>query len=175
LLFLEETTKAIIESMLFVSQDPLSVEEIAIIIDIDAKEIRFAIEEIQKEYEKERHGFHLINVAGGFVFATKVQYEQYIEKLLKPLLNTLSHAALETLAIIAYKQPITRSEIELIRGVNVDKIVSTLVEKNLIEEIGRKEGPGRPIIYATTKDFLKYFGLNDLSQLPSMENFKAQD
>jgi len=174
LLFLEET-KAIIESMLFVSPDPLSIEEIANIINIDAKEICFAIEEIQKEYKKEYHGFHLIDVAGGFVFATKVQYEQYIEKLLKPQINTLSHAALETLAIIAYKQPITRSEIELIRGVKVDKIVNTLVEKNLIEEIGRKEGPGRPIIYATTKDFLKYFGLNDLSQLPSMENFKNQD
>jgi len=174
LLFCEET-KAIIESLLFVSTDPLSIEELACIIEIDAKDIVYIIEEIQKQYATDSHGFHLIEVGGGFVFATKVQHEQYIEKLLKPQVSSLSHAALETLAIIAYKQPITRSEIELIRGVNVDKIVSTLVEKNLIEEIGRREGPGRPIIYGTTKEFLKYFGLNDLSQLPSIENFKNQD
>ena len=83
----------------------------------------------------------------------------------------MSHAALETLAIIAYKQPITRSEIELIRGVKVDKIISTLVEKKLIEELGRKETPGRPILYGTTKEFLKYFGLKDLAELPALENF----
>lgn len=174
MLFADET-KAIIESLLFVSTEPLSVEEISKIISINPQEIRQLITEIQAEYQKDVHGFHLIEVAGGYLFATKVQYDQYIEKLIKPQLNNLSHAALETLAIISYKQPITRSEIEAIRGVKVDKIVSTLVEKNLIEEVGRKEGPGRPIIYATTKDFLRYFGLNDISELPKIENFVVDD
>jgi len=174
LLFSEET-KAIIESLLFVSTEPLSVQDIGKLIDLEKKDIQEIILEIQEEYEKDCHGFQLTQVAGGYLFTTKVQYEPYIEKLLKPQLNTLSHAALETLAIIAYKQPITRGEIEGIRGVKVDKIVSTLVEKKLIEEIGRKEGPGRPIIYGTTKEFLKYFGLNDISQLPKIEDIIGGD
>jgi segregation and condensation protein B len=167
LLFTDET-KAIIESLLFISTEPLSIQDLTKIIGHNPQDIQEIIAEIQEEYRKDYHGFHLVEVAGGFLFATKVQYDQYIEKLLKPQLSTLSQAALETLAIIAYKQPITRGEIEAIRGVKVDKIVSTLVEKNLIEEIGRKETPGRPILYGTTKDFLKYFGLADLSQLPTI-------
>jgi len=154
-----------------VSTEPLTIQDISKHIDLDPQDIQQIIFEIQEEYQKDSHGFHLTQIAGGFLFATKIHYDQYIEKLLKPQLNTLSHAALETLAIVAYKQPITRSEIEVIRGVKVDKIVSTLVEKSLIEEVGRKEGPGRPIIYGTTKDFLKYFGLSDLSQLPNIQSF----
>ncbi|MDK2822563.1 MAG: segregation and condensation protein [Clostridia bacterium] len=174
LLFLDET-KAIVESLLFVSNEPLSIKQLSEIININPDITQRIVEDLQAEYTKNYHGFHLIEVAEGFLFVTKPEYDLYIQKLFKPQLSTLSHAALETLAIIAYKQPITRSEIELIRGVKVDKIVNTLVEKNLIEELGRKEGPGRPIVYGTTKDFLKYFGLKDLSQLPSLENLKHQE
>jgi segregation and condensation protein B len=169
-LLFSEDTKAIIESLLFISSEPLSILELSQLVNIEPRDIEQIVLEIREEYEKATHGFHLVELAGGYIFATKEQYNPYIEKLLKPQLSTLSHAALETLAIVAYKQPVTRSEIEAIRGVKVDKIISTLVEKNLIEEVGRKEGPGRPIIYATTKEFLKYFGLKDLSQLPEYEN-----
>lgn len=168
-------TKAAIESLLFVSNEPLSIKQIKDLVDISEIEAIKVLEEIKEEYDKNYHGFQLLEVAEGFIFATKPEYESYIEQLLKPQLNNLSHAAVETLAIIAYKQPITRSEIELIRGVKVDKIINTLTEKNLIEELGRKEGPGRPIIYGTTKDFLKYFGLKDLSQLPPIEEFKINE
>lgn len=184
MLFSEET-KATIESLLFISPEPLTVTEISKLISIEPQDVEQIILEIQEEYEKVFHGFHLIEVAGGYMFATKAKFDPYIEKLLKPQLTTLSHAALETLAIVAYKQPVTRSEIEAIRGVKVEKIISSLVEKNLIEEVGRKEGPGRPILYGTTKEFLKYFGLKDLSQLPQFErlskkflsesNFKKED
>lgn len=163
--------KAVIESLLFVSNEPLNIEQISEITGINPGEISELIEEIARVYETDEHGFYLREVAGGFIFMTKPQFKNYIEKLYKPHLNSLSHAALETLAIIAYKQPITRSEIELIRGVKVDKIISTLVEKKLIEELGRKETPGRPILYGTTKEFLKYFGLKDLAELPALENF----
>ncbi|MFZ5943455.1 MAG: SMC-Scp complex subunit ScpB [Bacillota bacterium] len=165
MLFLEET-KAIIESLLFMSNEPLSLKQIEETTSFSQETIREVLGELKKEYDQTYHGFHVIEVAGGYLFATKPQYDRYIEKLVKPQFNNLSHAALETLSIIAYKQPITRSEIELIRGVKIDKIVSTLVEKNLIQELGRKEGPGRPIIYGTTNEFLLYFGLKDLSQLP---------
>lgn len=161
-----EDIKAAVESLLFISPEPLSVLDISKLVNIESQDVEQIILEIQEEYKKATHGFHLIELAGGYIFATKEKYEPFVEKLLKPQLSTLSHAALETLAIIAYKQPVTRSEIEAIRGVKVDKILTTLVEKNLIEEVGRKEGPGRPIIYGTTKDFLKYFGLKELSQLP---------
>jgi len=174
LLFPNET-KAAIESLLFVSNEPLSIKQIKDLVDISEIEAIKVLEEIKEEYDKNYHGFQLLEVVEGFIFATKPEYESYIEQLLKPQLNNLSHAAVETLAIIAYKQPITRSEIELIRGVKVDKIINTLTEKNLIEELGRKEGPGRPIIYGTTKDFLKYFGLKDLSQLPPIEEFKINE
>jgi len=174
LLFLEET-KAIIESILFVSNEPLTIKQISEIVKINLGITKKLLDELSLDYQKSSHGFHLIEVAQGFLFVTKPEYREFIEKLYKPQLNTLSHAALETLAIIAYKQPITRSEIELIRGVNVDKTISTLTEKNLVQELGRKDGPGRPIIYGTTKEFLKYFGLIDLSQLPVPANFIAEE
>lgn len=168
MLFPEES-KAIIEALLFVSTEPLSIEQITKITDIPAEEVQELIYNLQKKYAQEGHGFYIIEVANGFQFTTKSEYFSFVEKLYKPRLSSLSHAALETLAIIAYKQPITRSEIEAIRGVKVDKTINTLAEKKLVEEKGRKDSPGKPILFGTTNEFLQYFGLKDLSQLPSIE------
>lgn len=167
--------KAIIESLLFVSNKPLTVKEVAEIINVSEGQTKEILEEIYFEYQENNRGFTLAKLAHGYLFTTKKEHAPFIEKLYKPKLSNLSTAALETLAIIAYKQPVTRGEIELLRGVKVDKIIYTLVDRNLIEEMGRREGPGRPILYGTTGDFLQYFGLNDLSQLPLPDKFVPEE
>lgn len=164
-LFPDEAKNAI-EALLFVANEPLSVKIIAEILERSPYDVEVLLKEIKADCEKEERGFCLLEVAGGYSFVTRPEYAPYIEKLVKPRLNTLTQAALETLAIVAYKQPITRSEIDEIRGVKSDRALNTLVERTLIQEIGRKEGPGRPIVYGTTKDFLKHFGLKNLEELP---------
>lgn len=161
--------RAIIESLLFISNEPLSIKALAEIVGLEACDVLELVLEIKENLDQEIHGMTVLEVAGGYILATKAEYKPYIEKLYKPQLSTLSSAALETLAIIAYKQPITRGDIELLRGVKVEKIIQTLLSKGLIEEQGRKDSPGRPIIYGTTKQFLQYFGINDLSDLPKSE------
>jgi segregation and condensation protein B len=174
LLFTDDL-KAIIESLLFVSNKPLTVKEVSEIINLSQEETEKLLEDLYLEYQKNHRGFTLAKLAYGYLFITKKEHAPFIEKLYKPKLSNLSTAALETLAIIAYKQPITRSEIELLRGVKVDKIIYTLIDRNLIEEVGRREGPGRPILYGTTRDFLQYFGLNDISQLPHPEKYALEE
>ncbi len=170
-----DDTKGIIEALLFVSSEPLTPKTISEILERDMGDIIIALKEIKADCERENRGFCLMEVAGGFSFATRSDFAGYIEKLVKPRLNTLSQAALETLAIIAYKQPITRSEIDEIRGVKSDSSVNTLVERDLIQELGRKEGPGRPILYGTTPAFLKYLGLKSLEDLPANNEQDQQD
>lgn len=169
MLFSEEK-KAIIESLLFISVEPLAVEQIAEIVNLSREDVLVLLDEIKQDMEKPERGICLIEVANGFKMVTKEQYMEYVEKILKPQTTSLSHAALETLAIIAYKQPVTRAEIEQIRGVKVDGVLNNLMERSLIKEVGRKEGPGRPIVYGTTNEFLTYFGLKNLSELPSLED-----
>ncbi|HHY06086.1 MAG TPA: SMC-Scp complex subunit ScpB [Clostridia bacterium] len=163
-----DETKSIIEALLFVTNEPLTVKTMAEIIECPEYNIKVLLKEIKADCERERKGFCLKEVAGGYSFVTRPEYAPYIEKLVKPRLNTLTQAALETLAIIAYRQPVTKSEIDEIRGVNSDSAINTLLGRSLIEEVGRKEGPGRPILYGTTQNFLKYFGLKDLQELPEM-------
>lgn len=165
-LFPDEAKNAI-EALLFVANEPLSVKTIAEILERSPYDVEVLLKEIKADCEKEARGFCLLEVAGGFSFVTRPEYAPYIERLVKPRLSNLTQAALETLAIVAYKQPITRSEIDEIRGVQSDSALNTLMERTLIQEIGRKEGPGRPIIYGTTKDFLKYFGLKNIEELPA--------
>ena len=165
--------KAIVK-VYFVSNKPLTIKEVSEIINVSQEETKNLLEELYFEYQKKNRGFTLAKLARGYLFTTKKEHAPFIEKLYKPKLSSLSTAALETLAIIAYKQPITRSEIELLRGVKVDKIIYTLIDRNLVEEVGRREGPGRPILYGTTRDFLQYFGLNDLSQLPLPEKYALE-
>lgn len=158
----------IIESLIFVSEGPLSYEKIKKLLpDFETELIRKAISELIEEYETSKNSFCIREIAGGYQFRTKNEYKKWISLLIAPPQTKISKAALETLAIIAYKQPIIRSEIEHIRGVDSGGVLRILLEKNLVKILGRKEIPGRPLIYVTTKQFLETFGLKDLKSLPT--------
>lgn len=160
--------KAIVEAILLASPEPLTIKRIAEVIGLDEKDARILMDDLRKEYEQPGRGLYVQEMAGGFVLTTRPQYAEYVERLVQPRGKGLSHAALETLAIIAYRQPITKAEIEGVRGVKVDRAVETLLERGLIREVGRKDAPGRPALFGTTKDFLQYFGLKDLKDLPPL-------
>ncbi len=164
-----DDAKSIIEALLFVANEPMPAKLIAEIINRDEEEVIALLKDVRADCERDRRGFYLVEVAGGYSYATRPEYADYVEKIVKPRLSSLSQAALETLAIIAYGQPITRSEIDEIRGVKSDSAVYTLLERGLIEEVGRKDGPGRPALFATTPGFLKYLGLKTLEDLPQLK------
>jgi segregation and condensation protein B len=166
---------SIIEALIFSSEDPLTSQDIIKAvkgidgddIQITQEDIDMCIENLNEKYDEQKLAFSIIRIAGGFIFATKSEYAKYIGFLSsEKSKRRLSQAALETLSIIAYKQPITKPELESIRGVNSDYILNTLLEKNLITISGRADSVGRPLLYGTTDEFLKYFGLNKLSDLP---------
>ncbi len=160
--------KYIIESLLFVSDTPLTMAQLKNILDdADANAVRGAVDELMAEYRQRDGGFILKEVAGGFQFRTQSRYNDWIKRLVKPHAPRLSKAALETLAIIAYNQPIIRNDIEHIRGVDSGGVIRMLMERKLIRVLGRMEIPGRPLIYATTKHFLEVFELKDLKDLPT--------
>ena len=163
-----EPIKNIIESLLLVASEPLTVDRIKSIIDqADKKEIKNALDKLASEYEIRKGGFFLREVAGGFQIRTRPEYREWIKRLIQPKPIRLSKAALETLAIIAYKQPIIRNDIEHIRGVNCGGILRMLLERKLVRVLGRKAIPGRPLVYATTKEFLEVFELKNLEDLPT--------
>ncbi|MCK9210087.1 MAG: SMC-Scp complex subunit ScpB [Ignavibacteriaceae bacterium] len=166
---------SVIEALIFSSDEPLKIDEIIKAIKgIDGEEIAITGEDIEEtvtqinqQLEEQQRPFRIMKIAGGFSFSTKHEYAKYIGYLsTEKSKRRLSQSALETLAIIAYKQPITKPEIEMIRGVNADYIMNTLLEKSLISINGRAETVGRPLLYGTTDEFLKYFGLNKLTDLP---------
>ncbi len=160
--------KNIIEALLFVADEPLSVERLRQTVGpVEGAEIHAALSQLQAEIEERRGGFALVEVAGGFQFRTRPEYGPWVKRLLDPRPVRLSKAALETLAIIAYKQPIIRAEIEHLRGVDCGGVLRQLLERKLIRVLGRREIPGRPLIYATTKRFLEVFDLKDLNDLPT--------
>ena len=163
-----DNIKHIIESLLFVAEEPLSVDRFKKALDNDnTEEIRTTLRKLGEEYEARKGGFYLREVAGGYQLRTRPEYNQWVKKLLQPKPPRLSKAALETLAIVAYKQPIIRSSIEHIRGVDCGGLLRMLLERNMIRVLGRKEIPGRPLIYGTTKRFLEVFDLKDLKDLPT--------
>lgn len=169
-----ENLKQIIESLIFVSETPLSADRLkAILEDVDRRDILLALAELRGEYEDRQGGFVLREVAGGFQFRTHPDCSEWIKKLLKPSPTRLSRAALETLAIIAYKQPIIRADIEHIRGVDSGGVLRLLLERKLIRVLGRKDIPGRPMIYGTTKEFLELFNLKNLGDLPSPKEISS--
>ncbi|MFC1576131.1 SMC-Scp complex subunit ScpB [Candidatus Omnitrophota bacterium] len=169
-------TKKIVEALLFVSQKPLTMEDIRQALDgMDENEIKSAIEELRAEYASHDRSFGIAELAGGYQIITNPEFAPWIGKLFRRDDVKLSVPALETLAIIAYKQPLTRGEMERIRGVNVDGVLKTLIDKNLIRIRGRKDAPGRPIAYGTTEEFLKRFGLKGLEQLPKLRDFTEHD
>jgi segregation and condensation protein B len=163
-----ENIKGILEALLFVADEPLSMERLKkILAPAENREIRAALEELTQEYTDRRGGFTLDPVAGGFQFRTRPDHNEWIRKLIEPKPVRLSKAALETLAIIAYKQPVIRSDIEHIRGVDSGGVIRALLERKMIRVLGRREIPGRPLIYATSRKFLEVFGLKDLKDLPT--------
>jgi segregation and condensation protein B len=167
--------KALLEALIFVSPAPLHLKKIFEVVGegYSQKDIEAALSRLQAEYDTPERGIYLQEVADGFQFRTKPRYSEWIKKLKKIGPSRLGRAAVETLAIIAYKQPMTKGEIEHLRGVEVDGIVRSLLEKNLIRILGRKEIPGRPILYGTTQRFLELFELKDLSSLPSLEEIRS--
>lgn len=163
--------KAIVESLLFAAGDEgLTIKQLMHVLDMEQLEVEQLIDELIKNYRKDKtSGISIIEIAGTYQFATKKEHSEYLKKLVEsPHASTLSQAALETLAIIAYKQPITRAEIEEIRGVKTERPLHTLSAKALIKEVGRAEGAGRAILYGTTKEFLDHFGLKNIGELPPL-------
>lgn len=164
-----QKSRAALECLLFVSGQPVSPDTLARVLKVSEGEVEKLIRELQGLYEREGHGLQIRKVAGGYQMCTRPEYAPYIEDFLKPELPSLSRAALETLAIIAYRQPITKAEIERLRGVKVDGVLATLLDRGLVKEVGRKDTPGRPILYGTTSLFLEHFGLESLKELPPLE------
>lgn len=168
--------KSSIESLLFVSGDPLTLKDISNALEVSAKTIKEILDEMMNEYDEEKRGIKLISINGEFQLVTKAENSNYIQKLLKKnKRQSLSQASLESLAIIAYKQPITRVDIDEIRGVKSESAMQRLLEKDLIKEVGRLEVPGRPILYGTTEEFLRQFGLRELNELPSLDLYKDEE
>ncbi|MEJ2586310.1 MAG: SMC-Scp complex subunit ScpB [Deltaproteobacteria bacterium] len=176
---MESSLKLIIEALLFASESPLTAREIHNCLpDASVSDIKAALNELQAEYEDMNRSFALKEVAQGYQIRTKSQYAPHVLKMIRSSPARLSRAAMETLAIIAYKQPIIRQEVERFRGVDVGGILRTLLEKGLIRIVGRKDLPGRPLIYGTTRRFLEVFDLKDLQSLPKLteiEEFESNE
>ena len=170
-----KSAKLVIEALLFSTDKPLTLEQLKSALDLqDKDEVRFSIDELKSEYENSNRGIRIAEVAGGFQMITAPVFVHFLRKLYKDRrVERLSKPALETLAIIAYKQPITKTEIVSLRNVNIDGVMEKLIDKNLIRLVGRKKSPGRPFVFGTTRRFLEYFGLRSLDELPKMENFSS--
>ncbi len=168
--------KPVIEALIFATEAPLTIDKLCdILVEEERDDIRSAILNLQKEYNKSERGIYLAEVAGGYQFRTKKEYADFIRKLAKSSIFKFSKPALETLAIIAYRQPITRSEIEYLRGVESGGVLKTLLEKNIIRILGKKNIPGKPLIYGTSRKFLEIFNLKDLKSLPALREISELD
>ncbi len=168
-----EDSKAIIEAIIFSSENPVLIDKIREVLpDVEKVEISRLLMELVDEYEKRSGGFLLLEVAGGFQFRTRPDLGYWINKFLKGKPAILSRAAVETLAVVAYKQPVLKSEIDRFRGVDSGSSLKGLLDRKLVRIMGRKDVPGRPIMYGTTKKFLEVFNLKDLSELPTLKEMK---
>ncbi|MEI6313839.1 MAG: SMC-Scp complex subunit ScpB [Syntrophus sp. (in: bacteria)] len=170
-----DETKAVIESLIFASETPLAIDKIVEIFqerNISRQEITAHLHELVNEYDSRHGGFCLHEVAGGYQFRTRPELSAWIAKLKGTRPSALTTAALETLAIIAYRQPVVKAEVERLRGVDVSRPLRTLLERKLVRMVGRKDVPGKPMIYGTTRKFLEVFSLKDLSELPTMGELK---
>ena len=166
--------KTVVECMFFVSTEPLSSAQLAESLEMEEPAVEEAILSLEQDLDS-GHGLQLMRVAGGFQLCTRPEYADYCAMILQASKRKLSRAALETLAVVAYRQPCTLAEIEAVRGVCVDGVVKNLVERGLVKEAGRKQCPGRPILYATTPEFLQHFGLNDISELPDIDMLAVEE
>jgi segregation and condensation protein B len=167
---------AIIESIVFAAESAISTDRICDLLnEFSREEVRAALAELAEFYEGRGGGFELVTVAGGWQFRTRPFFQSYITRHIKAKSSKFSQSSLETLAIIAYRQPITRAEIEHLRGVDCGGVLKTLLEKRLVKILGKKDIPGRPLIYGTSKEFLEIFGLKDLRSLPTLKEIQALD
>ena len=166
---MNNSLKALIESLIFVSQEPLTLDRLGTVVEgVPAAEIEAAVEELIRDHDAEGRGVHIIRAGGGWLFATKPAHDREVRRLLQiERKNRLSSAGLETLAAIAYRQPVTQSEVSAIRGVDSTGALKTLLEKKLVKIVGRKKAPGNPLVYRTSDEFLLYLGLDSLEGLPS--------
>jgi len=171
----ENDLKAALEAIIYAADDPATLEQLATALDTDKLLVKAGLDELIASYASEERGIEIRAVAGGYKMYTKPQHHDVVRRFIKSLRPPLrlSMPALETLAVIAYKQPVTAPEISEIRGVNTSGVISTLLDKKLITTAGRKEVIGRPILYKTSKEFLMRFGLSDLDELPSLKEFEA--
>jgi segregation and condensation protein B len=162
---------ALVESLLFAASTPVPASRLAEALDGPSRaEVARALEQLAAGYEREGRGLRLVQVAGGWQLRTPPEHGPWVRRLLRERPPRLSRPMLETLAIVAYRQPCTRLEIEAVRGVDADAVLATLLERRLVRIVGRKEAPGRPLLYATTREFLEVFGLPDLNALPALRN-----
>lgn len=170
----KKTIKSAFESMMFVWGEPLDVKLAAEVFNMNPKEAYDCFIELQEEYEQEARGIRIREINKSFQFVTDIDNDEYIQRLCTPVkVKRLSQSALEVLAIIAYKQPVTKGEIESIRGIRCDRVVDGLIAKELVEEKGRSDRIGRPLLYGTTDNFLKHFGFKSLKELPDIEDIEA--
>ena len=166
--------KSIIESLLFTWGDPLDIKDISNILEFNQKEVESILEEMINDFNYNRRGLKILKIKNTYQLGTRAEHFEWIRKLSTPKKKSLSAAAVETLSIIAYKQPIIKSDIETIRGVRCDKAIDTLMNLELITELGRLEKTGRPILYGTTNEFLRHFGLESLKDLPPLLDIEEE-
>lgn len=163
-----EDLKSHVEAALFVSGDPVSPARLADLLAIDKMNVEELIAQLKEDMASPGRGLTIVKVAGGYQLCTKPELAPLLEKMAQVMESKLSAPALETLSIIAFKQPVTKQEVESIRGVRVDKVLTKLLERGLVREVGRKDVIGKPILYGTTDEFLKCFGLNSIEELPAL-------
>lgn len=166
----------VLEGIIFVSETPLSLDKLCELLpEFERISIKNAVKELQQRYEELKSGIRLFEVAGGWQFRTVTELSGYLARMLKNKPVRFTRSALETLAIVAYRQPITRQEVEYLRGVDSGAVLKTLLEKRLIKILGKKELPGRPLIYGTSREFLEVFNLKDLNALPTLREIRSLD
>ena len=168
-MLMQDEIKACVEAILFVRAERVGLDELVELLDVPLLDLKVILDDMLLEYNKNSRGIQIVAIEGGYLMCTRPEYASVLARADKPVRRRLSSSALETLAIIAYRQPVSRVEIEKIRGVRSDKMISTLLEKGLIEEAGYKDTIGRPLTYKTTIEFLRLFGLTTLKELPQLE------
>jgi len=169
----EAQLKAVLEGLIFVSEIPLTLDRMKEVLGMNKRDLQRLLSEMMEEYRKSERGFHIVEVAEGFQFRTRPDHADWIKKLKRVKTTALSQPALETLAIVAYRQPVVRMDIEKIRGVDSGGVLHTLLEKKLVKIIGKKDVPGKPLVYGTSRKFMEVFGLKDLSQLPTLKDLEG--
>ena len=168
--------KAEIEAILFTMGESVELSKLADVLEIKKSEAKKLVEELQEEYEQQNRGINIVELDGAYQMCTRTEYYEYLIKIAKqPRKRVLTDVLLETLSIIAYKQPVTKAEIEKIRGVSSDHAVSKLVEYNLVCELGRLDAPGRPLLFGTTEEFLRSFGVHSVDELPVLSPVQVEE